>query len=184
MALPPGMCPSLYPTALSVRMNAESPCQGGHSTHAKEHTTTSPTRTLAQATAALHYRIPTCTQVPTLVENVLYRKRLHSVAYYSLAHHRTHTVPNTFLLAALRTPRQSTLANLRTRRKEGDQPKQKHNKGRKRRQRAARSTHPLEEGGSQLPRIPNRLLQDPAQSNGRERRPHRNRRHRHCLRIL
>ena len=89
-----------------ARMNANSSCQGGHSTHAKEHTTTSPIPTLAQATAVLHYRTPTCTKAPTLVENVLYKKRPHSVAYYNPAQHLTHTVPNIFLLAVLRMARQ------------------------------------------------------------------------------
>lgn len=187
MALPPGICPPPHPTGSRlrvVRLNANASYKGARSTHAKEHTTTSPTPTLAQATAVRRYRTRTCTPDPILLENVLCRKLLHSVAFYNLAHRLTHMPLNTFQLAALRMPRRSTPANLRTRRKEGGRPKQKHSKGRKRRQHVARSIRLHEEGDNRSRRTPSRLPQDPAQNNGRKRKPRHKRRHRHCLRIL
>lgn len=169
--------------AVFARLKTESPYQGAHSTHAKEHTTTSQTPTLAQATAVLPCRIQACIPGPILLGSVHCRKLLHSVAYYNLAHRLTRTAPNTRPLVALHTPRRSMLANPRTRRKEGDRPKLKHSKGRKRRQHAVRFIHPLGEGDNRSPHLLNRLLQDPAQNKVHERKHHRKRRHRHCLRI-
>lgn len=140
---------------------------------------TSPTPTLAQPTAVLHYRIRTCTQDP----NVLCRMLLHSVAFYSLAQRLTHILLNILLLAAPHMPRRSTPASLRTRRKEGGQPKQKRSRGPKRRQHVARCIRLHEERGNRSRRNPNLPLQDPALNNGRKRKPHRERQHRHCLRI-
>lgn len=165
-------------------LKAKSLYQGAHSTHAKEHTPTSPIPTLAQATAVLRYRTRICTPGPNYLESVLCRNRLNLVAFYNHALRLTRILPNTFPQAAPRMPHRSTLVNLRTRRKEGGRLRQKHSKGRKRRQHVARSTHLHEEGDHRSQRIPNRLLQDLAQNSGYKRTPHRKQRHRYCLRIL
>lgn len=184
MALPPGMRPSPLPTSRrGVRQKANFPYQGARSTHAKEHTMTSPTRTLAQATAVLRYQTQTCTPDPTLLENDLCRKQLRSVAFCSLARRLTHILLNILLLVALPMLRQSTPASPRTRRKEGDPPRQKHSKGLKRRQHVARYIRLREDRDNRSQHSPNLLLQDAVLNNSSTRKPHHKLRHRHCLRI-
>lgn len=189
MALPPGMRPLPLPTSRrGVRQKANLPYQGARSTHAKEHTMTSPTRTLAQATAVLRYQTQTCTPDPTLLENDLCRKLLRSVAFCSLARRLTHILLNILLLVALPMPRRSTSASPRTRRKEEGPPRQKHSKGLKRRQHVARYIRLREDRDNRSQRSPNlllqdALLQDAVLNNSSTRKPHRELRHRHCLRI-
>lgn len=121
-----------------------------------------------------HYRTKTCTPVLSSTENDLSpRKLLRSAVFCNLARHRIPMPAITCLLGAPHTrTRSAPPTSLQTRRSEGDRPKQKHSRGRKKQQHAVSLIHLPGEGDHRLPRSPNRLLLDPAPSNDHRRRPH------------
>lgn len=145
-------------------------------------TSTMPSLRLAIAVLRCQIRICTLDLDLNLPGNVLtHKKSFLSVASYNLVL-LTHTLAIMSPPAALRTRPQSIPAtNQRIRRSGEDRQKQRHNRGRRRQQHAAKSILRHEEGDSRLQPTPNLLLLVPAQSNGRKRKRHRNRRYMHCL---